>query len=145
MKEGARFQGGLRLTVSDPVRSRKELRESSTDEPYCVLILIQTLVHLTLTLVPTLMMKKLRQRDEGPGPVGYGVGLEAAGPKQAYDEDFQSGEQDAIIENIKGVLHQTEQGGASPSEGVMLGPEETRQVKSRENHCREKVQHTQRP
>lgn len=79
-----------------------------------MLILIQTPVHLTLTLVPMLTMKKLRQRDEGPVSVGYGVGLEEAGPKQAYDEDFQSGEQDAMIENIKGVLHQTDQGGASP-------------------------------
>ena len=42
------------------------------------------------------MMKKLRQRDGGPASAGYGVGLEEAGPKQVYDEDFESGEQDAI-------------------------------------------------
>lgn len=82
--------------VSDPVRSRKELKESSMDEPYYRPILIQTPVHLTLTLVPTLMMKKLRQRDGGPASAGYGVGLEEAGLKQVYDEDFESGEQDAI-------------------------------------------------
>lgn len=84
--------------VSDPVSSRKELKESSTDEPYYRPILIQTPVHLTLTLVPTLMMKILRQRDGGPASVGCGVGLEEAGPKQVYDEDFESREQDAMRE-----------------------------------------------
>ena len=84
--------------VSDLVSSRKELKESSTDEPYYRLILIQTPVHLTLMLVPTLMMKKLRQRDGGPASAGYGVGLEEAGPKQVYDEDFESREQDAMRE-----------------------------------------------
>lgn len=115
------------MTVSDPVTSRKELKESSTNAPYYVPILIQTPVHLTLTLVPTLTMKKSRQRDGGPVSAGYGVGLEEAGPQQVYDEDFESGEQDAIRQNFKGVFHQTDQG-----EGVMPRPDGTRQVKSRQ-------------
>ncbi|KAI4575813.1 hypothetical protein MJG53_012016 [Ovis ammon polii x Ovis aries] len=72
-------------------------------------------------------MKKSRQRDGGPVSAGYGVGLEEAGPQQVYDEDFESGEQDAIRQNFKGVFHQTDQG-----EGVMPRPDGTRQVKSRQ-------------